>query len=129
MIIFCGMNRNYNSNPKQECIPVGCVPSAALAVSPGGVYQVLGGCNVDRSQGVVHWSWGCTCPGGVVKMVYLVPGGLPGPSFGVPGRGVYHIRSRGVYTESTYLVRGVYIIGLTHRTPWSRNLFCLASWR
>ena len=61
---------------KQECIPVGCVPSAAVAVSRGGCLP--GGCT---------WSWGdvpglggCTWSGGVylVQGVYLVRGVAPG---------------------------------------------------
>ena len=47
---------------EQGCIPVGCVPSAAVAVSGGGVSA----------------PWG----------VYLVPGGAPGPGGGgVSARG------------------------------------------
>ena len=58
---------------QQECIPVGCVPSAAVAVSGGvGVYLVPGG---------------CTWPRGVCSRgVYLVPRGVPSPGV-VPGPG------------------------------------------
>ena len=51
---------------KQECIPVGCVPSAAVAVS--------------RAGGT--WSGGCTWSGGVPG-----PGGCTW-SGGAPGLGV-----------------------------------------
>ena len=114
MIIFCGMNRNYNSNPKQECIPVGCVPSAASGrisgggvPGPGGMYQVPGGCT---------WSGDCTNgPGGV----YLVPVGVPGPGgmYLVPGgctwSGGSYLVQRGVPgLGGTYLVQGGVTAGL-----------------
>ena len=54
-----------NSFSKQECIPVGCVPSAAVAVSPGG-----------------------TCPGGVPGPRGgggTCLGGVPGPGGTCPG--------------------------------------------
>ena len=70
---------------KQECIPVGCVPSAAVAVSRGGgvpgprgcVYLVLGVYLVPRG-GVYLVPVGGVylVPGGGV---YLVRGGVPGP--------------------------------------------------
>ena len=95
---------------KQECIPVGCVPSATVAICwggtwsrgmylPGGgtwswgctwsqgVYLVLGGVPGPRG----YLPGGCTCPGGGVpgpRVVYLVLGGVPGPR-GVPAWGVY----------------------------------------
>ena len=56
-------------NCKQECIPAGCVPSAAVAVC-WGVYLVPGG---------VPGPGGCTWSGGVP-----VPGGVPGPGGYLP---------------------------------------------
>ena len=52
-----------NAFTKQECIPVGCLPSTAVAVSRG-----------------CTWSGGVPGPGGVPgsKGVYLVLGGVPG---------------------------------------------------
>ena len=50
---------------QQECIPVGCVPSAAVAVSRGGVGGVTG------PRGV-YLAPGGSAPGGL----YLVPGGV-----------------------------------------------------
>ena len=35
--------KNMTKNGPQECIPVGCVPSAAVAVSPGGGVCLLPG--------------------------------------------------------------------------------------
>ena len=70
---------------KQECIPVGCVPSAAIAVSPR-----AGVCLVPR--GSVPWercvcSGGCLVPGGLIPGGCLVLGGyvwLFGPGGGIP---------------------------------------------
>ena len=45
---------------KQECIPVGCVPSAVVAISQGGVSS--GGCLLQRG---VCSRWGCLLWGGV----------------------------------------------------------------
>ena len=80
-----------NSTKQQECIPVGCVPSAAVAVSGGGVYLVPGGCTWSGGctlSGGVPGPGGCTWSGGVylVQEVYLVPGDVPHP------RGVYLVR-------------------------------------
>ena len=78
---------------QQECIPVGCVPSAAAAVCwvpgrvvylvRGVVYLVLGGVpgpggGVPGPGGGCTWSRGCTGPGGVPgpRGVYLVLGGV-----------------------------------------------------
>ena len=33
----------WKTNQEQECIPVGCVPSAAVAISPGGSASVHAG--------------------------------------------------------------------------------------
>ena len=59
----------------QECIPVGCVPSAAVAVSPGGGVCSQG----DRLGGCLLWggvcSQGCLPPGG------SAPGGVSAPGF------------------------------------------------
>ena len=94
---------------EQECIPVGCVPSAAVAVSRGGGCSCPGGVpgpgGVPVRRGVpglggCTWSGGCTCPGGVPGLGGA-PGweGVPGPwgctwsRGGVPGpRGVYLVR-------------------------------------
>ena len=109
-LLFC---KKCNRIKKQECIPVGCVPSAGVAVSrgegagPGGVYLVLGGCT--WFQGGCTWSggylvlgvcsggctypggylvWGCTWSRGVCSSgVYLVPGGWVSAP-----RGVYLVR-------------------------------------
>ena len=63
---------------KQECIPVGCVPSAAVAAGGGGV-------GVYPSM---HWTGGCL-PGGICLGAVLPGGGCgcvyPG---GVAARGV-----------------------------------------
>ena len=60
---------------QQECIPVRCIPSAAVAVSEGGLPLVPGGCLPLVPVGVCLplvpgsvclWSWGgreCTPPG------------------------------------------------------------------
>ena len=68
---------NYFSLDQQECIPVGCVPSATVAVYGGVPGLGVGvGCTWYRGRGVPG-------PGG-----YLVPGGTcPGttpPSCGEP---------------------------------------------
>ena len=57
------------TNKKQECIPVGCVPSNAVAVWWGDV--CLGGC---LSGGCLHWE-GCVCLGRGVSAqgVYTSP--------------------------------------------------------
>ena len=75
---------------KQECIPVGCVPSAAVAVSPGG----------STPGGYLLWGvgcllWGVSAPGGsalggmsaqggggVCSGGCLLPGGLSAPKGG-----------------------------------------------
>ena len=60
---------------KQECIPVGCLPSATVAVSRG-VYLVLGGV---LGPGGVPGPRGCTWSQGVYLVLgegnFLVPGG------------------------------------------------------
>ena len=69
---------------KQECIPVGCVPPASVAVSERGVCP--GG---SAWQGVSSCQGGVCLPGGV----YLPGGDCPGGlcQGGVcPGRGVCH---------------------------------------
>ena len=50
-------NSGVKSEKKQECIPVGCVPSAAVAVCWGGVCLGGGVCPGVSAQGGV-------CPGG-----------------------------------------------------------------
>ena len=64
-----------NSPMKQECIPVGCVPSAALAVSPGGGGSV---CVCSRggvsSQGVS--ALGGVCSGGYLLLKGVCSGGV-----------------------------------------------------
>ena len=89
---------------KQECIPVGCVPSAAVAVSRAGGVPGPGG--YTWSQG------GVPGPGGVPGLggVYLVPGGVPGPGGvylvlgGVPGLGGC------TWSWGVYLVWGVCLV-------------------
>ena len=92
---------------KQECIPVGCVPSAAVAVSRGGGGTWSGG---------VPGLGGLYLPGG---------GGLPGLGVYLPGGctwswGVYLVR-RGCTCPGGYLARGeVYLVwGCT----WSRGVY------
>ena len=99
------------NNCKQECIPVGCVPSACCPYLPSmhcsqvgvpgpGGYLVPGGCT---------WSWG----------MYLVPGGVPGPGgctwsrrWGVPGPGggVYLVPGGCTWSQRVYLVPGGYLV-------------------
>ena len=84
----------YNSFVKQEYIPVGCLPSAAVAVCRVGCLPE-GGSVCPRGVCLV-WPGGVclVCPGGCLPGgVYLVflggvcPGGCqPGLSSGVPGR-------------------------------------------
>ena len=118
------LNRKTCSYYKQECIPVGCVPSAAVAVSRGGggylvqegctwsggeVYLVPGGCTC---WGDVPGPGGCTCQG--VYLLGGVPaGGCTWSQGGVPAwvgtwsRGVYLVKG-GVPAWGVYLVwRGV----------------------
>ena len=81
------LNANSTTKKQQECIPVGCIPSAAVAVSRG-VYLVLGGVTgpgVYLVRGV-HLVRGVPGPGG---WVYLVPGGCTW-SGGVPGQVLPH---------------------------------------
>ena len=68
-----------NNYYKQECIPVGCVPSATVAVCWGGV--PTGGVPGPGRGGV-------TVPGVCVPGpgVYLVPGGVPARGAGVPAQ-------------------------------------------
>ena len=91
---FLSFNSVFREDlPKQECIPVGCVPSAAVAVSRG-VYLVRG---VSALGGVpgrgVYLAWGGgICSGGVpAGGCTWSQGGVPGPagicSRGVPGPG------------------------------------------
>ena len=52
---------------KQECIPVGCVPPASVAISGGGEVVCLRGCLPRRRlPGGVCPGW-CVCPGGYVS--------------------------------------------------------------
>ena len=69
--LFCiTITTQRKSNRKQECIPVGCVPSAAVAVC-WRMYLVPGGVN----------GLGVPCPRGCTwsGRVYLVRGCVPGP--------------------------------------------------
>ena len=52
-----GNNHLNHISLKQECIPVGCVPSAAVAVCWG----------VSAPRGCLLWWWGWSAPGGVVS--------------------------------------------------------------
>ena len=76
-------------NNKQECIPVGCVPSATVAVCGGGVYLFPGGVPGPRG-------------------VYLVPGGVPGPGGYLPmysPRGQTHRCKNITFTTSLRTVK------------------------
>ena len=75
---------------KLECIPVGCVPSAAVAVSPRGSAPWGGG-------GVCSLGWGVSAPGGqdvCSRGGVSAPGGLlrgvsaPGGGVSAPWGGV-----------------------------------------
>ena len=109
-----------NSNYKQESIPVGCVPSAAVAVSRDRGYTwSQGGVPGPREVSALV---GVPGPGGVPgpRGVYLVPGvsalgGVPGPG------GVYLVLggcllggctwSRGcTWPGGVHLVLGVYLV-------------------
>ena len=68
--------RDVNASFKQECIPVGCVPSALCPYLPACTAQ--GGCT--WSQGVYLPSGGVPGPG-----VYLVPGGCTCQGLACPG--------------------------------------------
>ena len=62
-------HKNLFSNTKQECIPVGCVPPASVAISGGGSAHR----GVFAPGGVVYLgvsAGGSVCPGGVC------PGGV-----------------------------------------------------
>ena len=54
-VLHTGNFINSVSTYKQECIPVGCIPSAAVVVSGEGVSSLEGGC-LPKLEGV--------CPGG-----------------------------------------------------------------
>ena len=93
---------------EQECIPVGCVPSAAVAVSRGGCTWFWGG---TWSGGYLvpagcTWSGGCTWSRGV----YLVQGGVPGLGVGVPGLGGVPGPGGCTWSQGVYLVWGVYLV-------------------
>ena len=93
---------------KAECIPVGCVPSAAVAISRGGVCS--GGClllgvgsvcswGVSAPGGCLLWGvcsggcllWGVSALGGVCSWGVsahggcLLPGGVSAPGGSAPG--------------------------------------------
>ena len=64
---------NINGNIQQECIPVGCVPSAAVAVCSGGGVSAQGdvfpgGCLPRRGVSAQEGGLpsGGVCPGGAV---------------------------------------------------------------
>ena len=66
---------------KQDCIPVGCVPPARRPYAP--VWSSRGGGGVPGpGEGVPGPGGGCT----LVRGVYLVRGGLPGPRGILPGQ-------------------------------------------
>ena len=99
---------NLKLKKQQECIPVGCVPSAAVAVSqggvpgPGGVYLVWrstwsqGGLPGPRGctwSGECTWSGGGVCSGGCTwprgvpcSRRGVCSGGVSVPQGGVPGQ-------------------------------------------
>ena len=81
--LFCKKNPiKSNSNMgkflKQECIPVGCVPSAAVAVSRGRVSAPGGGCLLGGGSVSVHGGrGGCgVCSRGVCSRGCLLLGGV-----------------------------------------------------
>ena len=72
IFFFIPLRRNYL---QQECIPVGCVPAAAVCFPGGGVVCLVGGglpgrggvCLVPEGGGLPAWSGGgsaCLVPGG-----------------------------------------------------------------
>ena len=95
LVCNCGQVTKYVGK-LQECIPVGCLPSAAVAVSGGwgGVVRLGGGC----------WPRGCL-PGGVC------PGGLPGGCL-----------PRGVSVQGGCLPRGWLPRGGGNRRLWKHYL-------
>ena len=96
---FLRLSEKYEIVIKQECIPVGCVPSAAVAVSGGGVV-CLGGC----------------LPGGVYpRGVSAKEGGRGGlPSGGVSAQ-------RGCMPRDVCLGRGVSVGGIYSSLPLPVN--------
>ena len=73
--------------PQQECIPVGCIPSAAAAVSrEGGVWSGRGGVCVPGpgkegvlQGGVCSWRGVCLLSGGVRSGGCVCSGGVSAP--------------------------------------------------
>ena len=63
---------------KQECIPVGCVPSSAVAVSRGG-----GGVVCSREGCLLRG--GCLLPGGCLLLGVSAPGGSAPRGVSAPG--------------------------------------------
>ena len=107
-------------NLKQECIPVGCIPTACCPYLP--VCTALGGCTC---QGVylpgVYLPGGCTCqgvylPGGCTCLGVYLPRGVP--AWGRGGctcQGVYllgGVPARGVYLPRGCIFQGVYLPGV-----------------
>ena len=76
--------------PKQECIPVGCVPPACCPYLPA-----------CTAPGVYLPEGGCTCPGVYLPRGVYLPGGG-----GVPAQG-----EGGCTCPGVYLPRGVYLLG------------------
>ena len=126
---------------KQECIPVGCVPSACCSYFPAsstsggvparGVY-LLGGV---PTQGDVP-AGGCTCRGGVPAQgctyqgVYLLgvylSGGVPALG-GVPaqeGVPAANTRPRGVYLPRYSPLRTEFLTHATENITLPQTFFC-----
>ena len=91
---------------KQECIPVGCVPSAAVAVSRGeGVSALGGGCLLGG--GVC--SRGCLLLGGVCSRGWVCSGEVSAPGEGLLPYGC--VCSGGVCSWEVSTPRGVSALG------------------
>ena len=92
----------YQHISKQECIPVGCVPSAAVAVGGG---------------------WGClegVCPGGVCPGGCL-PGGVSAQGWGVSAWGLcvsQHALGRGCLPRGCVCIPAPVHAGIPHWTEF-----------
>ena len=76
--LYLGKENNFDkSNTKQECIPVGCVPSATVAVSGGVCYLgVRGGLLQGERRGVCSQGVCSALGGGVCSQRGLLLGGV-----------------------------------------------------
>ena len=98
---------------KQECIPVGCVPSATVHHGPGGcTWSVVTWSRGVLGQGMYLVPWGCSWSQGCVLGAGGVPGarGVPGLA-GVPGPGGCVPGPRGcTWSGSVPGPRGAYLV-------------------